>query len=389
MTVKYGKFEMPQKIVLENESATNTYARFVAEPFEKGFGHTVGNSLRRMLLSSMEAPAIISIRLEGVPHEYMAVEGIVEDMTNIILNLKGALLRKLPTQDDPYSRDTRIITAKLEITQDMIDKQKGQYNVTLGDLVKEGNFEVVNPELHLFYVTKPMKKQADIRVAFGRGYVPSERHVVRDKTSDEILVDAAFSPVRLVNYFVENTRVGQDTDFDRLIVEITTDGRLSPTEAISFAAQIGQKHFEVFNKIKSIPISFDEGHGSNDSDADELMEKLALRIDEIELSVRSTNCLSGANIDTIAELVSIPERKMLEFRNFGKKSLNEIKAKLQEMNLSLGMDLSRFGITSDNVKEKVAKYQETRKGKKDSKKDDQDPEKEEIIEEDEDEEDFE
>lgn len=368
MTVKYGKFEMPQKIVLDNDTATPTFGRFVAEPFERGFGHTVGNSLRRMLLSSMEAPAIISVRIEGVPHEYMAIDGVIEDMTNIILNLKGALLRKLPMQDDSYSREPRILTHKLEVTQEMLDKNKGQYNVRLGDIVKEGVFDVVNPDLHLFYVTKPLKRQIDLRVAFGRGYVPSERHSIRDKTSDEILIDSPFSPTRLVNYFVENTRVGQDTDFDRLILEITTDGRLTPTEALSFASQIGTRHFEVFNKIKSFAISFDEGRGESDTDDDELMDKLGLRIDEIELSVRSTNCLSGANIDTIAELVSIPERKMLEFRNFGKKSLNEIKAKLEDMGLSLGMDLSRFGITSDNVKEKVAKFQEMRKGKREAKK---------------------
>lgn len=391
MTVRYGKFELPQKIVLENETASDTYGRFVAEPFEKGFGHTVGNSLRRMLLSSMEAPAIISVRLEGVPHEFMAVDGIVEDMTNIVLNLKGALLRKLPMQDDPYSRDTRILSATLDITQDMIDSSKGQFDVTLGTVLKDGNFEVVNQNLHLFYVTKPMKKQIDLRIAFGRGYVPSERHVVRDKTSDEILIDSTFSPVRLVNYMVENTRVGQDTDFDKLIIEVTTDGRLTPIEAIGFATQIGQKHFEVFNKIKSIPLSFEESSGDSDADADELMDKLALRIDEIELSVRSTNCLSGANIDTIAELVSIPERKMLEFRNFGKKSLNEIKAKLQEMGLSLGMDLSRFGITSENVKEKIAKYQESHRGRKEKegKKDQKSEDEADIIDDEDDDEDFE
>jgi DNA-directed RNA polymerase subunit alpha len=205
--------------------------------------------------------------------------------------------------------------------------------------------------------------QIDLRVSLGKGYVPSERHIIRDKTTDEILVDAAFSPVRLVNYFVENTRVGQDTDFDRLILEITTDGRLTPVEALSFAAQISTKHFEIFNKIKTYTLNFDEADGEGDSDADEMMEKLALRIDEIELSVRSTNCLSGANIETIAELVSIPERKMLEFRNFGKKSLNEIKAKLVEMNLHLGMDLTRYGITQDNVKDKVRHYQEEKKGR--------------------------
>lgn len=364
MSVKYGKFEMPQTIGVDEETATNTFARFIAEPFERGFGHTIGNSMRRMMLSSLEAPAIISICIEGVPHEYMAIDGVIEDMTNIILNLKGALLRKLPTDETPGSRDFRLLTTVLEISQGDLDKNKGQYTVTLGDLIKEGNFEVVNPELPLFHVTKPFKRQVDLKVAFGRGYVPSERHTIRDKTTDEILIDAAFSPVRLVNYYVENTRVGQDTDFDRLILEVTTDGRITPIEALTFAAQIAVKHFEVFDKIKTHSLVFEEGTGRSDTDHDEMMEKLGLRIDEIELSVRSTNCLSGANIETIAELVSIPERKMLEFRNFGKKSLNEIKAKLHEMGLSLGMDLSDFNITPENVKDKVREFQEARKGKR-------------------------
>lgn len=364
MSVKYGKFEMPQNITLDEATATSTFGRFVAEPFERGFGHTVGNSMRRMMLSALEAPAIISVRIEGIPHEYMSIEGIIEDMTNIILNFKGALLRKLPMDDSPYSREPRILTQILEITRDDLDKNKGQYAVTLGDVLQDQTFEVINPELHLFTVTKPMRRQIDLRVAIGRGYVPSERHVVRDKTSDEILVDSAFSPVRVVNYYVENTRVGQDTDFDRLIIDVTTDGRIDPKEALSFAAQIGMKHFEVFTKVQSYQLSFDEGRGEGDTDQDEMMEKLALRIDEIELSVRSTNCLSGANIETIAELVSIPERKMLEFRNFGKKSLNEIKAKLHEMGLHLGMDLTRYGITSENAKEQIRHYFEEKKGRK-------------------------
>jgi DNA-directed RNA polymerase subunit alpha len=365
MAVKYGKFEMPQTITLDEETATHLYSRFVAEPFERGFGHTVGNSMRRMMLSSLEAPAIISLRIEGIPHEYMSIEGIAEDMTNIILNFKGALLRKLPTDDMPFSREPRIMSNILDITQEELDKNDGQYQVTLSDVIPDETFELVNPDLHLFTVTKPMRRQIDLRVAIGRGYVPSERHLVRDKTADEILLDAAFSPVRLVNYYVENTRVGQDTDFDRLIFEVTTDGRITPSEAINFASQICMKHFEVFSKLKSYQLTFDEGLGEGDTDQDEMMEKLSLRIDEIELSVRSTNCLSGANIETIAELVSIPERKMLEFRNFGKKSLNEIKAKLNEMNLHLGMDLSRYGITADNAKERIREYQEEKKKSKD------------------------
>jgi DNA-directed RNA polymerase subunit alpha len=367
MSVKYGKFEMPQKILAEQESAESNFARYVAEPFERGFGHTIGNSLRRMMLSSLEAPAIISVRIEGIPHEYMAMEGIIEDMTNIILNFKGALLRKLPMEETVNSRETRILTNVIEITQDDLDRNNGQYSVTLADALTEGNFEIVNPSHHLFTVTKPMRRQVDIRVAFGRGYVPSERHNVRDKTSDEILVDSAFSPVRLVNYYVENTRVGQDTDFDRLILEVTTDGRITPAEALSFAAQIGLRHFEVFNQFNRFAVSFDEEDEEGESNEDELLDKLCLGIDEIELSVRSANCLTGASIETLAELVCIPERKMLEFRNFGKKSLNEIKAKLQEMQLHLGMDLSRFGITPDNVKDKVRLYREERKKKKELK----------------------
>ena len=373
MSVKYGKFEMPSKIALEEETAKNNYARFVAEPFERGFGHTIGNSMRRMMLSSLEAPAIISVRIEGVPHEYTSIDGIIEDMTNIILNLKGALLRKLPSDDTHGAREARILTATVEVTQEDLDKNQGQYEVTLDDIVKDHSYEIVNPSLHIFTVTKPMKKQVDLRIAIGRGYVPSERHLVRDKTADEILIDAAFSPVRLVNYYVENTRVGQDTDYDRLILEVITDGRVTPSEALSFASQIGLKHFEVFQKVKAQSLSFDEGGFDAEGDQDEIMEKLALRIDEIELSVRSTNCLSGANIETIAELVSIPERKMLEFRNFGKKSLNEIKAKLSEMNMHLGMDLARYGITQDNVKDKIRHYHEERKGKKDKFKERDEP----------------
>jgi DNA-directed RNA polymerase subunit alpha len=309
MAVKYGKFEMPHKIVVESESSKTHSARFVAEPFEKGYGHTIGNTLRRMMLTSIESPAIISVRIEGVPHEYMSVEGFVEDMTNIVLNLKGALLRMLPTDDEPHSRDSRIVTNVIEVTQADLDKNKGQVVITLADLVEGSKYEVVNPELPIITITKPMKRQVDVRIAVGRGYVASERLVVSDKTSDEILIDAAFSPVRLVNYIVENTRVGQDTDFDKLILDVTTDGRVTPSEALSFATQIGLKHFEVFSKFKHIGISFDEGDSGSDEDQDELLDKLLLRIDEIELSVRSTNCLSGANIETIAELVSIPERK--------------------------------------------------------------------------------
>ena len=368
MSVKYGKFEMPQNIAVRQKSADNNTAVYIAEPFERGFGHTLGNALRRILLTSLEAPAIVSLRLEGVLHEYTPIDGVIEDMINIVLNFKGALLRKLPSDEENGSRETRILTQFLEITQEDLDKNNGQYAVTLQDVAPEGIFELVNPDHHLFTVTKPFKKQIDLRVAFGRGYVPSERHSFNDKTTDEILLDAPFSPVRLANYFVENKRVGQDTDFDRLVIEVTTDGRVTPDEALSFAVQIALKHFEVFTNFNHTTLSFDEEDSDRDHNQDELMDKLSLGIDEIELSVRSANCLTGANIETLAELVCIPERRMLEFRNFGKKSLYEIKAKLHEMGLNLGMDLGSLGITTDNVKDKVRQYREENRNNKEASK---------------------
>lgn len=364
MPVKYGKFELPNKLKIDETTASRTFARFEADPFEKGFGHTIGNTLRRVLLTSIEAIAILSVRIEGVSHEFTSIDGIIDDMTNIVLNFKGALLRKLPMSEDTHAKSHRILTSIVDVTQDDLDAGNGQKVITLGDLVSGGNFEVVNPNLYLFTVTAPMRRQVDLRVGFGRGYVPSERHVILDKTSDEILLDAAFSPVRAVSYYVENTRVGQDTDYDKLIIEVTTDGRITPTEAINFASQIAIKHFSVFDLIKEHTLDYDEHDHDSDIDSDILLDKLVLRIDEIELSVRSTNCLSGANIETIAELVIIPERRMLEFRNFGKKSLNEIKAKLHDMNLHLGMDLARFGITIDNVKERIKQITEKRQALK-------------------------
>lgn len=355
MAVRYGKFELPNKISLVEASKDGTFARFIAEPFERGFGHTMGNALRRIMLSSLETPAIVSVRIENVPHEYMAIEGVIEDMTHIVLNLKGALLRKHSTDEEIGSRRIKTISTVLEITAEQLDQHKGQYPITLKEIMGETEFELINPNHVIFHVTQPMTRRIDLKVALGRGYVSSERHSF-EKSVDEIIIDSIFSPVRLVNYYVENTRVGQVTDFDRLILEVTTDGRISPEEALSFATLIAIHHFEIFKQIKTHAITFDEGETETDTDKDALMSKLALKINEIELSVRSTNCLAGANIDTIAELVIMPESEMLKFRNFGKKSLNEIKAKLEEMGLYLGMDLARLGINRDNVKEIIHQY---------------------------------
>ncbi len=361
MVVKYGKFEMPDKIKIDDSSKSNTFARFIVEPFERGFGHTVGNALRRIMLGALESPSILSVRIEGVPHEYMAVEGITQDMTHIILNLKGSLLRRLNLEDERSAREIRLLTKVLEVTDEMIEKGNGEYRVVLKDLMGSDEYEIFNPDHHIFTVTKPMSRRIDLRISNGRGYVPSERHSF-EQMHDEIIIDSAFSPVRLVNYYVENTRVGQDTDYDRLILEVTTDGRVTPVEALAFAAQIGIQHFQVFASIKSHSLVFDKGEMVVNRDRDEILQKLALKINEIELSVRSTNCLANANIETIGELVVMPESDMLRFRNFGKKSLTEIKQKLDELALSLGMDLSKYGINRDNIKSVISNYLQEKMG---------------------------
>lgn len=357
-SILYDKFEMPEGIILDNQGKNKDFGRFVVEPLERGFGHTLGNSIRRMLLIAIETPAVISLHIEGVPHEYGAIEGVIEDMTTIILNLKGGLLRKIVLNDGKGSvHEQKLVVSTVEVTQADLDANR-QRVITFGDLVKSTDYEVVNPELPIFTVTMPMKKRVELKVTIGRGYVPSEKHMIHNKVVDEIIIDSIFSPVKLVNYFVEDTRVGQDTDFDRLILEVETDGRVTPQEAVAFASKILVKHLAVFEKMSELDLTFEEPIASVDNDRDDLMSKLALGINEIELSVRSTNCLNGANINTIGELVVMPEPQLLQFRNFGKKSLNEIKAKLFEMGLGLGMDLSKFGITQDNIKEKIERFHE-------------------------------
>lgn len=367
----YNKFELPESVKMSPvEGAVggiDKVARFVADPLEKGMGHTLGSALRRALLIGLEAPAIVSFSMTGVLHEYMAVEGIIEDVTNIVLNLKGSLLKKYPLQDCEGGRCSQKLRATISIDASDLAAAGEQKEVTLGDLLQEGTFEAVNPEHVIFTVTRPMQLEVMLRVAFGRGYSPSERIVLEERGMNEIVLDAAFSPVVLVNYFVEDTRVGQDTDFDRLVLQVETDGRVAPKEAVAFATQILSKHFSVFEKMDEKRIVFEEAISVEKENKDDILHKLVLGINEIELSVRSTNCLSNANIETIGELVIMPEPRLLQFRNFGKKSLCEIKNKLKEMKLELGMDLSQFGVGLDNVKEKMKWYAEKIRSSKNTK----------------------
>nr|AAA74989.1 RNA polymerase alpha-subunit [Chlamydia trachomatis] len=370
----YNKFELPESVKMSPvEGAVGSIdkvARFVADPLEKGMGHTLGSALRRALLIGLEAPAIVSFSMTGVLHEYMAVEGIIEDVTNMLLNLKGSLLKKYPLQDCEGGRCSQKLRATISVDASDLAAAGGQKEVTLGDLLQEGTFEAVNPEHVIFTVTRPMQLEVMLRVAFGRGYSPSERIVLEERGMNEIVLDAAFSPVVLVNYFVEDTRVGQDTDFDRLVLQVETDGRVAPKEAVAFATQILSKHFSVFEKMDEKRIVFEEAISVEKENKDDILHKLVLGINEIELSVRlirSTNCLSNANIETIGELVIMPEPRLLQFRNFGKKSLCEIKNKLKEMKLELGMDLSQFGVGLDNVKEKMKWYAEKIRSSKNTK----------------------
>ena len=319
MPVKYGKFKMPKAIATRKKDVDGTKSAnsltFTIEPFERGFGHTIGNSLRRVLLTALEAPAIILMRMEGILHKFTAVDGILEDVIWIALNVKKALLRYLPDADDKEACENVEISSKLDITAQQIAEADGQYVVRLKDVIKDTKFEVLNPELPIFTVVKPFAKTIFFTIGFGRGYLSSDSQNVEPKIG-ELVLDALFSPVRLVNYYVENTRVGQDTDFDRLVLDITTDGRVTPGEALDFAVQILQLHLEVFASFKSSIIDFDKDEAKPNKGRYDLLSKLSCDISEIELSVRSANCLQRANINTIGDLVLTPQEEILKYRNF-------------------------------------------------------------------------
>lgn len=352
--ILYAQFEMPEAIKVEEDESTPNRTKIYVEPLERGFGHTLGNAIRRVLMTGIEAPAILSFKMDDVHHEYMAVEGIIEDVTDIIINLKGVLLRRLPEAEVSGSRDIKTLKKKLDISAEQIEAQGGNYIVKVQDIIEEGIFDIVNPEHALFTVTKPMSREVQLRIGFGRGYLPSEKlEGMFEKVNDEILIDALYTPVRKVNYVVEDKRVGGETDLDRLVIDIETDGRITPAEALNFSIEILTKHFSIFDELNFQSITFDVEEDDEPTSSDTIVNKLAMKISEIELSVRATNCLQIANIETIAELVVMQEIDMLKFRNFGKKSLNEIKHKLDEMGLSLGMDLSRYGINKENAKDMV------------------------------------
>lgn len=325
MAVKLARFEMPKRVLKDEESATNTYGRFVAEPFEAGFGHTIGNSLRRVLLSSLEGAAITSVKIDGVQHEFSTISGILEDVSEIVLNLKKVLLVS-------HSRTPKVLELKV--------KRKGE--IVAGDFQTDAAVEVLNPDQLICTATVEKKIRMEAGVAVGRGYVPLELNKLPEQPIGVIAMDSIFSPVRRVKYHVENTRVGQQMNYDRLVMEIWTDGRLTPDEALKQASAILRAHLGAFVDYDEKYVEFEAEEEKEEDAKAELRKLLETPIGEIELSVRAANCISAANIKTIGDLVQKTEVEMLKYRNFGKKSLNEIKSILEGMGLSLGMDLEEI-----------------------------------------------
>ena len=321
MPVRMGRFEMPKRLVREDATATPTYAKFIAEPLEAGYGHTIGNSLRRLLLSSLEGAAISSIKIEGAAHEFMAVPGVVEDVTDIVLNWNKVLLKS-------HSREPHIVYLSVN--------KEGP--VTAGDIKSDQVVEVLNPDQHICTLDKKMKFEAEMEVKVGRGFCPADENKKVDQPIGVIAIDSLFSPVRRVRYTVENTRVGQRMDYDKLILEVWTDGRIKPEDALVQASNIFRHHLDVFcNYDQSIVIEFEKGAEQISVEQTKLRKILNMSVNEIELSVRAANCLNNANITTVGQLAMKTEGEMLKYRNFGKKSLSEIKEKLSALGLTLGM----------------------------------------------------
>ena len=320
MPVRYGRFEMPKTLIKDEDGATDTYAKFVAEPFEAGYGHTVGNSLRRVLLSSLEGAAITAVKITGAQHEFATLPGVVEDVTDIVLNLKKV---KFKAEDHEPKKLSLSVNKEGE--------------VSAGDIQAVQGYEVLNPKQLICTLDKKHKFDAELEVRVGRGFATGEENKRADQPIGLIPIDSIFSPVTRVKYAVENTRVGQRTDYDKLILEVWTDGRLTPDDALLQASAILRHHLDVFVNFNEDVIEFDETPAGVSEENMKLKKLLNMSVNEIELSVRAANCLNNANITTVGQLAQKTEGEMLKYRNFGKKSLNEIKDKLQQLGLSLGM----------------------------------------------------
>jgi DNA-directed RNA polymerase subunit alpha len=318
--MQIGNVQIPKFLDYEKESLSPTYGKFIAEPFERGYGQSVGNSLRRILLSSITGAAVTSVKFGGVSHEYSSIPGVVEDTTEIILNLKELKIKLFG--NGPKT---------LHLTV------KGERNVVAADIKTDADVEILNPQLHIATLTEDdAVLDVEIEVAEGRGYSPSERNKREGQAIGVMPVDSIFTPVSQVKYSVESARIGQVTDYDKLIIEIWTDGRIHPEDAMAHAAKILRDSLQIFINFEEEPVQQDD---SVSEEEERLRELLSESVEELELSVRSANCLKTANIKTIGDLVRKTESDMLKYKNFGRKSLNEIKEILNGMGLSFGTDV--------------------------------------------------
>jgi len=311
-----------KRIEISQDSQTNSYGKFICEPLERGFGITIGNSLRRILLSSLQGAAIVSVKFDGVAHEFSTIPGVLDDVTNITLNLKEIKLRLTDVEE-----------AVIHL------KKEGEGEAKAGDMDTHGLVEVLNPDQHIATLNKDAVIDMEMVVKSGKGYVPAEKNKAKDQPIGVIALDAVFSPIEKVNYVVTNARVGQVTNFDKLTLEVWTDSSVLPEDALAYAAKIIKEHMNPFINFEEEPEPVEE---EEEEKEEKLNENLFRSVSELELSVRSSNCLKNANITLIGELVQKSESEMLKTKNFGRKSLNEIKAILEEMELSLGMKLDNF-----------------------------------------------
>lgn len=321
MHIRWRGMELPGTLEVDRDSLTESYGRFVAEPFERGFGTSVGNSLRRVLLSSLMGSAVTQIKIRGAQHEFTTIEGVTQDVTDIVLNVKSLIVRN-------HSEATRVITLESD--------QAGV--LTGADVETDADVEIINKDHVIATLTKDIPFMMEMVVENGRGYVPSTEHSVADHEIGIIPIDAVFSPVTRVRYQVEDTRVGQKTNFDRLALEVWTDGSVSPEMALIEAAKILRKHLNPFVQYRELgPSIFSAGRGGSGSAEAQLESKLNMKLGELRLSVRANNCLESENIDTLRDLVQRTEDQLLEVRNFGDTTLNEVREKLAQYGLHLGM----------------------------------------------------
>lgn len=321
--MKWKSMQMPKELVLDEKSATDYYGKFTIEPLERGFGITLGNALRRVLLSSIQGAAVVAVRIEGVLHEFATISGVLEDVTEIILNVKKLKIKLLG--DEPKNLTLSV-------------NKKGLY--TAADIETDAEIEIVNTDLPVVTLNEDVKFYMELEIDSGRGYVSADENKKPGKPAGTIFLDTRFSPVIKVDYKVEDTRVGQRTDYDKLLTEVFTDGTISPEEALTFSAKLIRDHLNIFAGIdQEIELVEEE---VIDEEVMRIRNLLKMRVDELELSVRSSNCLHAANIVTLENLVRKSEPEMLKYRNFGRKSLNELNAILSELGLSFGMDVDKF-----------------------------------------------